>query len=185
VSLKDKTIAIIGTGAMGSAACRGLLKAKAVESQQIVATDIHREKVDALVHELGIRSAPSNVEAARQADIVMLCVKPYLIHDVVEEIAGVIIPQKLIISIAAGVPISRIEDLLPPRTPVIRAMPNTCAIVGAGAAAYARGRYASEEHAAAAHEIFTSFGSSGGGGTPVERRHRHQWQWSRLCLPDD
>ncbi|GIV16282.1 MAG: hypothetical protein KatS3mg022_1717 [Armatimonadota bacterium] len=102
---------------MGSATCRGLLKAKAVQPEQIIATDIHHEKVEALVRELGIRSASSNVEAAKQADIVMLCVKPYLIHDVVEEISGVITPDKLIISIAAGIPIARIEDLLPPRHP--------------------------------------------------------------------
>lgn len=160
MSLLGKTIAVIGTGAMGSATCRGLLKAGAVEPTQIIATDVHHEKVEALVKELGIRSAGSNVDAARQANIIMLCVKPYLIHDVVEQIAGVITPENLVITIAAGIPTARIEDLLPPGTPVIRAMPNTCAIVGAGAAAYSRGRNATEQHAAAAHEIFTSFGEA-------------------------
>ncbi len=165
-SLGENRIAIIGVGAMGGALCRGLVHSRIVAANQIIVSDPHAPHVQELARSLGVVAAEDNLHAARNAEIVVLAVKPYNIAPVVTEIAEGLVRNghaPLLISIAAGVPTSRIEALLEtlpvsPPTPVIRAMPNTPAQVGKGACAYCKGTLAGAEHMAQAGDIFRSFG---------------------------
>ena len=99
-----------------------------------------------------------NVEAAREADIVILSVKPQVIERVLVEITSVVDDRKLVISIAAGIVISRIEKALKDGAHVVRVMPNTPALVLAGAAAIAGGKNATSNDLALAQSIFNSVG---------------------------
>jgi pyrroline-5-carboxylate reductase len=156
--LEDKKLAVIGVGAMGSALVRGLIQSGKVKPEQIVAADIDPSKL-AGIQTLGIPTTDDNKSAVQQSEIVLLCVKPQVMDDVLADIAPVTDPKKhCVISIAAGVPIARIEASLPQGTPVIRVMPNTPAQVLAGASAIALGTNAHENHRKIAHEIFSAVG---------------------------
>lgn len=156
--LSDKTLAIIGVGAMGSALMRGLLQSKAMTAEQIVAADVDAGRLEPAAT-LGVQGTTDNKAAVRRSDIVLLCVKPQVIGEVLADIAPVIVPQRhCIISIAAGIPIARIEAALPAMTPVVRVMPNTPAQVLAGASAVALGTHATETHRHIAHAIFSAVG---------------------------
>jgi pyrroline-5-carboxylate reductase len=163
--LRHKTIGVIGAGAMGGALCRGLVRRGAAPAESIFVSDPHSAHVDALHSSLGIRVAQGNDEAARTADIVIVAVKPYNVERVLEEIEGALVRESpaslpLLISIAAGCPISKLETYCKTPVPVIRAMPNTPAQVGKGACAFCRGTHALDEHARQAEEIFRSVGTA-------------------------
>jgi pyrroline-5-carboxylate reductase len=163
--LRDKKICVIGAGAMGGALCRGLVHAGAAPATSIYVSDPHTAHVKSLQSTLGVISANSNQEAARLADILILAVKPYNVEHVLEEIAGALereagVCLPLLISIAAGTPISKLESHCKTPVPVIRAMPNTPAQVGKGACAFCRGTHARDEHALQAQEIFRSVGTA-------------------------
>jgi pyrroline-5-carboxylate reductase len=125
---------MIGVGQMGGALVRGIVRAGALAPAQIVICDADSARAAALAGEVGVTSAASNVEVARQSEYVLLAVKPGLVAGVVKEIAGELDVHKTLVSLAAGLPISRLKGFLgPAATPVIRVMPNTPALVGAGA----------------------------------------------------
>jgi pyrroline-5-carboxylate reductase len=98
------------------------------------------------------------VEAAKDADIIVIGVKPQVVEDVVREISGHITPKQVIVSVAASVPTSMIEKNLPPNVPVIRAMPNTPSLVGAGMTAICKGKHASAEDVAMTCRMFDVVG---------------------------
>jgi pyrroline-5-carboxylate reductase len=104
-----------------------------------------------------IWTTTENVEVARRSDILVLSVKPQVMSKVLDEIAAQVKPTALVISIAAGIPISSIEVKLP-KSRVVRTMPNTPALVGAGATAIAAGGHATADDCAAAKRIFDSVG---------------------------
>lgn len=157
-ALEGKMLAVIGAGAMGGALIRGLLQSGATVAEQIVAADIDEKRLSAAAT-LGIRTTADNKAAVRQSDIVLLCVKPQVMDEVLADIAPAINPQRhTVISIAAGIPIAKIEAALPEGTPVVRVMPNTPAQVLAGASAIALGTHATEPHRQIAHAIFGAAG---------------------------
>ncbi len=161
--LRDKRIGIIGAGAMGSALCRGIVHANAAPANRILVSDPHTAHVENLQKTLGVRVAESNVQVAKYTDIIVLAVKPNIVASVLDEIRDVLKrdagkPLPLIISIAAGVHLSKLEAHLHDPLPVVRAMPNTPAQVGKGACAYCRGTHADDAHTAQAAEIFNSVG---------------------------
>jgi pyrroline-5-carboxylate reductase len=163
--LKDKRIVVIGAGAMGGALCRGLVKAGAAAPDAITVSDPHTAHVQALISSLGVQAAADSVTAVRTAEIVILAVKPYNVGRVLDEIGAALErppgePLPLLISIAAGCPIAKLEAHCGEAVPVIRAMPNTPAQVGQGACAYCRGAHAHDEHARQAEEIFKSVGTA-------------------------
>ncbi len=157
--LEGKRIAVVGVGAMGSALIRGLLQSKTVSPEQIFATDIDEGRLQA-IRTLGVQVEQDNKTAVRACDVVLLCVKPQVMGEVLADIASVVEPQRhCIVSIAAGVPLARIEERLPTGTPVVRVMPNTPAQVLAGASAIALGTHALETHRQIAHAIFGAVGT--------------------------
>jgi pyrroline-5-carboxylate reductase len=156
----DKKIAFLGGGNMAEALIKGLIAAGTARPDQITATDISADRLGYLKKTYGIIIQQGNLEAARGAGIVLLSVKPQVIERVMHEISAAADDKKLVISIAAGVTIAKIEAALGGRARVVRVMPNTPALVLAGAAALAAGKNATPDDLALAQGIFNSVGRS-------------------------
>ncbi len=129
--LRDRTLAFIGGGTMAEAMIRGLLEKKLVPPRRIVATGPRRERRAELTKTFGVRALSSNVEAAREADVVVLSVKPQIIPAVVRELHGKLRDGQLVLSIAAGTTLRALTTGLG-HAAVVRAMPNTPAQVAQG-----------------------------------------------------
>jgi pyrroline-5-carboxylate reductase len=154
----DRTIAFLGAGNMAEAIIKGLLRAGTARPESIIATARRSERTEELKRVYGIRTTQDNVAAAREADIVVLSVKPQAMDKLVVQVAPALDQRKLIISVAAGVPIAALERRLGAGARIIRTMPNTPSLVGAGACALSRGEHASEEDLAVASRIFQAVG---------------------------
>ncbi|MEW5766436.1 MAG: pyrroline-5-carboxylate reductase [bacterium] len=154
----NKTLGFIGTGNMGQALIKGLLKAGRIESQQIIATDLDKAKLAFLEGETNIRIVEQDKQAVEVSEAVLLCVKPAAITHLLKNIAPVLTPEKVIISIAAGIGTQQIEEIIGEGIPVIRVMPNTPAMVGAGISAISPGKYAGPGEAQLAVAIFGAVG---------------------------
>ena len=164
--LQDR-IGFIGAGKMGSAIIKGILRAGLVDRSRLAASDPIEALGKALVDETGVRFLRDNVELVNSSDIVILAVKPQVIDAVLQELAGTPLDDKLVVSIAAGVPLARIEGLLPEGTRVVRVMPNTPCLVGEAASAYAGGRWARSEDLDRVGQILSSVGLA----VTVEEHH--------------
>jgi len=158
--LKGKKIGLIGSGNMARALLSGLLHGKRASKDQLSASDHREAKAKSFADEFGIDTTTSNKEVVTRSDIVVLAVKPQVMAKVVAEIASSVTSKKLIVSMAAGVPIAMIERKLPKGSRVVRVMPNVPALVGAGATALAVGGHASEEDLALASALFDSVGKT-------------------------
>jgi len=156
--MEQKRIAVLGAGNMGTALLRGILASGWGRRSKLVASHPKAAKASVLKKELGIRVLSSNREAARSADIVILAVKPQILESVLQEIAPGMSREKLVVSIAAGFPTSRIEALAGDRVPVVRAMPNVAAVVRLSATVLCAGRHATAARMAEARKIFESIG---------------------------
>jgi pyrroline-5-carboxylate reductase len=170
MSQLDKTIGFIGSGNMGEAMINGLVASSLCKPDQIWASDLREARLSQLEKSYGIHTTTDNQAVFEQSDVVILAVKPQHMDVVLEEIAGTL-PQtikgvKLIISIAAGIPISRIENhLYPPMDqdakgllPIVRVMPNTPALVLAGMAGMCGNTYAKKADLQNAQEILEAIG---------------------------
>lgn len=153
-----KTIAFLGAGNMAEALVKGLLRAGTALASEIICSELRAERRDELAKRYGVRTVAGNDEAAEAADIVLLSVKPQVMDLLLEEIAPAIDHKKLVISIAAGIPISAISRKLGAGVRIVRTMPNTPALVGAGATALARGAHATEADLAQARALFEAVG---------------------------
>ncbi|HKP56566.1 MAG TPA: pyrroline-5-carboxylate reductase [Polyangiales bacterium] len=153
---KDRRIAFIGAGNMASALIQGLLARGSARADSLIASDVEDKALRALSDKYGIVTTRDNTRAC-QAEIIVLSVKPQVLPAVLPELAPHVGPDTLVVSIAAGVPIAVIESQLPGRR-VVRAMPNTPALVGAGATAVAAGSGAGAQDLASARAIFESVG---------------------------
>jgi pyrroline-5-carboxylate reductase len=154
----DRTIAFLGAGNMAEALIKGLLRAGTARPESLIATGRRAERLEELKRAYGIRTSQDNLASAREADIVVLSVKPQAMDKLVVQVAPALDQRKLIISVAAGVPIAALERRLGSGARIIRTMPNTPSLVGAGACALARGEHASEEDLAIASRIFQAVG---------------------------
>jgi pyrroline-5-carboxylate reductase len=125
------TIAVIGSGIMGEALMKGLLRQSLIEPQHIIGADSWRERLESLEAQYHIRTSSDNVAAVQEADIVFLSVKPQVMAVVLDEIRGHVRPGVLVFSIAAGVRIDTLRQGLGVES-IIRAMPNTPAQIGQG-----------------------------------------------------
>lgn len=155
----DKKIAFLGGGNMAEALIKGILAAGTVKPDQVLVTDISSERLEHLRKTYGIIIQKTNAEAFRQAGIVILSVKPQVMDKVLAEVAPAD-GKNLVISIAAGITIGKIENALGEKARVIRVMPNTPALVLAGAAGIAGGKNADDDDLAAAQTIFNAIGRS-------------------------
>ncbi len=154
----DKKIAFLGGGNMAEALIKGMLAAGVARAEQLIANDVSTERLELLSRNYGIVVQKSQKDAVSRADIVILSVKPQVIDAVLVKIAPVADRSKLVVSIAAGVTVERIEKVLRGGPRVVRVMPNTPALVLAGAAGLAAGSSATDEDLALARQIFGAVG---------------------------
>ncbi|OGW91831.1 MAG: pyrroline-5-carboxylate reductase [Omnitrophica bacterium RIFCSPHIGHO2_02_FULL_63_14] len=140
-ALTGLKIGVIGCGNMGKALVRGLVE-RSVYPQNVSVYDVDRQKVRELRKDTAVREAKSARACVSLADVVVLAVKPDVIPDSAAEIAGAIGRDTLVVSIAAGVPIARIEKAFGKPAAIVRAMPNMPALSGAGMSAFSPGRHA-------------------------------------------
>ena len=155
-----KKIAFLGSGNMAEALVKGLLAAGTAAVDEIVCAEPRAERREELHARHRVAVTASNLTAAQQAELIVLSVKPQVMDALLDEIAPAVDPRKLVVSIAAGVPIAAIARKLGAGARIIRTMPNTPALVGAGATALARGPHATEADIGLAVALFEAVGTA-------------------------
>ena len=151
-------VGFIGCGNIASALIGGLLKSKTLNSKQIYAFDIRRERLKKVEKEQAINALRDNKDVVRKSDIIVLAVKPQNIKEVLEEIKSSLSKDKRLFSIAAGVSTRFIEETINGEIQVVRVMPNTGALVGLACCGICKGRYTDENGLNLAREIFGAVG---------------------------
>jgi pyrroline-5-carboxylate reductase len=158
--LQEKKIGFIGSGNMGEALISGLVLSKAAKPENIICSDISENLLEEIHNKYKVSTTTDNIKVAQQSEIVIFATKPQILGKVLKETAPVLDQSKLIISIAAGVPLAAIASGLNKELRLIRVMPNICAFVKESATAIAAGEYASKEDVALARAIFDSVGET-------------------------
>ena len=158
MSLGRRRLAVIGGGNMGAALVGGLLKAKLLRPAAVTVAEPRAEIRRRLRNKFGVRVSASNEDAVAGRHIILLCVKPQQMPLALRQLAGRVGSQQLVLSIAAGVRLQTMERALKGRVPVIRVMPNTPALLRAGAVVYAPGRRAKRSHERTARAILAAAG---------------------------
>jgi len=156
--LNDKKIAIIGTGNMGEALVGGMIVSQSSTPKNIICTDIRKEKLDQIKAKYKVRTTTNNLKAVAEADIIIYSVKPQIMAATLTETAAKLDMSKLVISIAAGVPLAAMEACISKDLRLIRVMPNIAASVNEAASAIAAGAHTTQEDVKLAMEIFNSIG---------------------------
>lgn len=152
-------VAVIGAGAMGEAFIRGLLRAGLSSREDVVAADKSEERRAYIERTYQVEVTADNAQAVRSCDVAVVAVKPQHVAQALQELAPAVEPGRhLIISVAAGIPTAAIERHLPAGTAVIRAMPNTPALVGQAATGLCPGRFATPEDESRALRLFEAIG---------------------------
>lgn len=155
--MKTRIIGFLGAGNMAGALIEGLLHA-GVLPDRIIASDVKAERLEQLHGAHRIRTTRDNHALLRDANLVVLSVKPQVIDRVLTEVGGEVRPDQLVVSLAAGVPIEALEARLPAGARVVRSMPNMPATVQAGATAIAGGTRATDDDVRIAREMFEAVG---------------------------
>ncbi len=144
----NKHFTLIGPGVMAEAIISGLIKEEVVPTENILASGPRRERLDALAERFRIQTTTDNTAAVRQADVVILCVKPQKLHEVLDDLGGEVPVEALVISIVAGATLQNLMTGLG-HPAVVRAMPNTPAQVGEGMTVWTQ----SEQTTDAQHDL--------------------------------
>ena len=156
--MKGKKIAVIGGGKMGEVLASGIISGKLLPAWDVTVTDIVPARLDHLKSQHKVQVTGDNKKAVKDANIVILAVKPQNMSEVLKELSPAIDKDKLVISIAAGITIGFIQEHLKKGTRIVRVMPNTPALIREGAAALAPGEHATEEDMQTARSIFDAVG---------------------------
>ncbi len=157
--LKER-IGFIGGGKMGEALVKGVLRAKLSSAGKIIVSDVDKKRCQILEKETGIKTTQKNKKVTSGSDIIILAIKPNVMGDILEELKNDITPKHLVVSIAAGIPLSFIESFLNKGCRVIRVMPNTPCLVGETAAGYALGKNATRNDGKLVGQILNAVGKS-------------------------
>lgn len=158
INIVDKKIGFIGCGNMGKAILGGLVASKLVPAENITVYNRSAKSVEAISQEFGSRGANSADEVAKQADVLIVGVKPNMMANILGEIRDALKPNAIVASIAAGVTLETLEFALKDGQKVVRVMPNTPALVNAGMSSITPNKQVSEDESALIVEIFSSFG---------------------------
>lgn len=153
-----QTLAILGAGNMGEALLSGLLRSRVVQADRLRATDADPERARQVAEAHGVTVDTDSVAAARDADVLVLAVKPQQLADLLDQIAAHVDSGQTVISVAAGVRTTTIEEALAEGVPVVRVMPNTPVQVDEAMSAIAPGRHATSVHLETAERILGSVG---------------------------
>lgn len=151
-------LGFIGTGNMAEALVKGILRANVLRPEAIWGSEPRQSRLELIKQRYGISVTKYNVDVVRHCPIVVLSVKPQILPGVCDEIAPHMKPRSLVISVAAGVPTAVLEARFPPGTRIVRVMPNTPALVGAGATAISAGNHATADDIKITEQIFRSVG---------------------------
>ncbi|MCK5533508.1 pyrroline-5-carboxylate reductase [bacterium] len=154
----NKKIVFIGAGNMAEALIKGILKAKLMNKQQIIATDIKKERLEYIKKETGINTFLNNRDAVEKVDFIVLSIKPQMLEEVLNEIGKQLLPHQLVISIVAGATTVYIEKQINDQVPLIRVMPNIAVLVRQGMSAFCSGKYSRINHEKITEEIFGCVG---------------------------
>lgn len=151
-------IGFVGAGNMAEAICRSLISAVFYKPAQLAAADPAESRTRFFRDEFGVFICPTNAAVADQSENILLAVKPQQVPAVLAEIGPSLGQDQLIISIAAGISTGFIESATGKSIPVVRVMPNTPLMIGAGATVLCRGKFATEAHLNFAKSLFASAG---------------------------
>ena len=166
MSERAPIIGLLGAGNMASAMVSGWVRADPAMAERILVTDRGSGRAAGLAERLGTRHVEANADLVREADIVVLCVKPIDVERVLREVSDLITPQKAIASVAAGVGTATLETILDVDAPVFRFMPNVGVRVGAGTLAFSSGRFTNTAAEEAVLACFSLLGEV----VPLEER---------------
>ena len=156
----DKTIGFIGAGNMGSAMIGGICAASLFPADHIIASDYSAAALEKMQNKFSIKTTVSNVEAAQKSDILFFAVKPNKLDEVIAQIADHVRPDCIVVSIVAGKTIASIETAFAKDIKLVRAMPNTPALVGEAMSALCPNPNVSEEELSLIQQIFCCFGKA-------------------------
>jgi pyrroline-5-carboxylate reductase len=162
-----KKLTLIGAGKIGEALLSGILSSQLVPVRSVIAADADQTRADYVSRKHGVKAYTNNRQAVAGADLVLLCVMPQRVRDVLREIRNTLKKNALVISVAASVRTALIEQELDRGVRVIRAMPNTPCLIRQGMSALCRGKHATEEDLKIAQAIFGSMGRT----VVVDERH--------------
>ncbi len=151
-------IGFLGAGKMAGALASGFVNARLVKANQLVAADPFDAARKQFGAETGAKTVTANIEAAKAANVLILATKPDQVAAALAEISGAFTQKHLLISIAAGVTLAKLEAALPAGARVIRVMPNTPALVGAGASGFALGKNATAADGELARKLLSAVG---------------------------
>lgn len=151
-------IGFIGSGKMAGAIIKGLIKTNFAMPENLLATQGEPTGLEEKSKNLGIKIILDNKELVKTSDVIFIAVKPNQVLGVLEEVKPFVTPEKLIVSIAAGVTLNKLGTNLPQGTKVIRVMPNTPALVGEGMSGMVRGKYAGENDVEFVKDLLSTIG---------------------------
>ncbi len=154
---RQKTV-VFGIGAMGSALVKGWISSKMIAPSLITAVDVDAAKLKKMAIQLKIKAGLDTAKALKGAGLILLAVKPQQMKELLTQTGPRFPKEALVVSIAAGISTDQIEKGLPQGCPVVRVMPNTPALLGAGMAAVAAGSRAKDSHVKLVLELFSAVG---------------------------
>ena len=157
-SMKKYNIGFIGSGKMAGAIIKGLLKTGFALSEDILATQAEQAGLEEKSLNLGVKVILDNKELVQKSDIIFIATKPNQVVDVLSEISSFVTSEKLIVSIAAGISLNKLEINLPSNTRVVRVMPNTPALVGEGMSGMIAGNFATKEDLDYIYKLLSTIG---------------------------
>jgi pyrroline-5-carboxylate reductase len=158
MKLQGRRIVFVGAGNMAEALIKGLCRAEGVGPTAIAASDRRADRTKFLAQKYGITAAADNASCVRDADVVVLAVKPQVMGSVLPGLRPHIPKGALVLSVAAGITTNTIESMLEPESRVVRSMPNTPAMVGMSATAISGGTHATEDDLEIARAVFEAVG---------------------------
>ena len=158
--LQDKKIGFIGSGNMGEALVSGLVSSNAAKPDNIICSDISSETRKEIQGKYRVLTTSSNIEVCEKSEIIIYATKPQILGSVLKETAPALDKSKLVISIAAGVPLAAIAAGLKKELRLIRSMPNICAFVKESATAVCAGKFVQEGDVELARAVFDSVGKT-------------------------
>ncbi|CAM9884826.1 unnamed protein product, partial [Ectocarpus fasciculatus] len=144
-------LGFVGAGMMATAMVNGIVASKVTEPGNVFVSAPHRSSLDRLA-KLGVRTSDINLEIASGSDVVVVAVKPDVVPGVLREIAPHLREDALVVSIAAGIPLAVLEQLVPGKR-VVRVMPNTPCLVSEGATGFSMGSLATDEDRDTVHAL--------------------------------
>ena len=150
-------IGLIGGGKMATAIMKGIINSNWCEAKNIFVSDKNEDALKILEKDYAVQTTLNNIDVVKNSKIILFAVKPFVLRDVLVEIKPYLTNEHIIFSIAAGISIKTMEEIVG-EIPVVRIMPNTPALVNEGMSAICRGNFARDEHSKIALEIFKSVG---------------------------